>query len=193
MIRDMLIAHNWWSLALRGLLGILVGIFTFVWPGITLESLVLVFGFYAFLDGVFNLAGAWRHSRTHERWGALLFEGIIGIGAGIVTFAWPAITAFTLVIMIAVWAIVTGTFEIAAAFRLRKHISGEWLLGLLGVISIAFGVLVIAAPLAGALVLALWFGAYAFVFGVLLIALAFRLRHWNNTATSPLSAPLPQH
>jgi uncharacterized membrane protein HdeD (DUF308 family) len=180
----MLLAHNWWSLALRGVVGILIGILTFAWPGITLDVLVLMFGVYAFLDGVFNLAGAWRYSRAHERWGVLLLEGIIGIGAGVVTFAWPAITAFTLVILIAVWAIITGIFEIAAAFRLRRHIAGEWLLGLLGVVSIAFGVMIIAAPLAGALVLAIWFGAYALVFGVLLTALAFRLRHWNNLSAA---------
>ncbi len=184
-----LIAKNWWSLALRGLVAILLGILTFALPGITVSALVLLFGAYALVDGILNLAGAWRRSRLHERWGALLIEGLVGVIVAIITFAWPAITAFALVIVIATWAIVTGIFEITAAFRLRKHIAGEWLLALIGVVSILFGALLLAAPLTGALVIALWFGGYAVVFGILLLALAFRLRSW--TKNSPLSAAHP--
>ncbi len=115
-----LIAKNWWSLVLRGLAAIVLGLITIVWPGITLGALVLLFGAYALIDGLLSLAGAVRAAENHERWGALLFEGLAGIAAGIVTFAWPAITALTLVYVIAAWALITGVFEIAAAVRLRK-------------------------------------------------------------------------
>src|SRR6266576_1738410 len=127
--------RNWWSLVIRGLVAILFGLITFAWPGITLVALVFLYGAYALIDGIVSLVGVFRATRTHERWGWLLFEGIAGIAAGIITFLWPAITAFVLVIIIATWAIVTGLFEIAAAIRLRKVIAHEWLLILSGVVS----------------------------------------------------------
>jgi uncharacterized membrane protein HdeD (DUF308 family) len=154
------IAGNWWALAVRGLIAISLGIFTLVWPGITIGALVLLFGIYALLDGILSFIGAARASKHHERWGFLVAEGIVGILAGLATFAWPAITEIALVYMIAAWAMITGVLEIAAAFRLRKHIAGELLLGLAGVVSIAFGILLVAAPIAGALVIAVWIGIY---------------------------------
>ena len=128
------LARNWWSLVLRGVLGILVGILTFVWPGITLTALVFLFGAYALVDGVVSIAGAIRAAESHERWGALLIEGIVGILAAAFTVLWPPITALALVYVMAAWAIVTGIFEIVAAVRLRKHITGEWLLALSGIV-----------------------------------------------------------
>ncbi|MBV8550119.1 MAG: HdeD family acid-resistance protein [Acidobacteriaceae bacterium] len=178
---SLLLASNWWSLVIRGLVAILLGILALAWPGITLSALVLLFGAYALVDGVVNLAGAWRASKAHERWGVLVIEGVAGIVAGLVTFAWPAITALALIYVIAAWAVVTGILEIAAATKLRKHISGEWLLALSGVASIIFGILLMAYPLAGALVIAIWFGVYAIVFGAMLVGLGFRLRTWAKT------------
>jgi uncharacterized membrane protein HdeD (DUF308 family) len=175
------LARNWWSLVIRGFLGIAVGILTFLWPGITLMALVFVFAAYALVDGIVDIAGAVRSVAAHERWGVLLLEGIFGIAAAVITVFWPGITVLTLVLIIAVWAIVTGLAEIVAAVRLRKHVSGEWLLALAGVASVIFGVLVAAIPAVGALVIALWFGAYALVFGAILVALGFRLRTWDHT------------
>jgi uncharacterized membrane protein HdeD (DUF308 family) len=175
------LATNWWALALRGVVAILLGIFTFLLPGITLGALVLLFGAYALIDGVLNLIAAWRAHAGQEHWWVLVFEGIAGIAAGITTFLWPAITTVVLVFLIAAWAIVTGVFEIAAAIRLRKVITGEWVLALLGIISIMFGVFIAAAPIAGALAIALWFGIYAFAFGILMVFLAFRLRGWERS------------
>jgi len=188
-----LIAKNWWSLVLRGLAAILLGFITVIWPGITLGALVLLFGAYALIDGVLSLVGAVRAAESHERWGVLLFEGLAGIVAGIVTFVWPAITALTLIYVIAAWALVTGVFEIVAAIRLRKYIPGEWMLGLSGLASLILGILMIAVPLAGALAIALWIGAYAFVFGTLLIVLGFRLRSWTKTATAGFPNAAPAH
>jgi uncharacterized membrane protein HdeD (DUF308 family) len=168
-------AKNWWAVSLRGLAGILFGIITFLAPGISLAALVLLFGAYAFADGVLAIVSAVRRRGT-DRWWLLLLEGLVGIAAGILTILWPGITALALLYVIAAWALVTGAFEIAAAIRLRKAISGEWLLALSGVLSIALGVLLILAPGPGALALVIWIGAYAFVFGALLFALGFRLK-----------------
>jgi uncharacterized membrane protein HdeD (DUF308 family) len=187
------LARNWWSLVIRGFLGIAIGIVTFVWPGITLAALVFLFAGYAFVDGVMSLAGAMRAVAAHERWGALLFEGIAGIAVALVTVFWPAITALGLVLVIAAWAIVTGIAEIAAAVRLRKVISGEWLLALSGVLSVVFGLLLAAIPVAGAIVLAIWFGVYALVFGVILVALGFRLRNWGRGLNAGGRIPAPAH
>ncbi len=187
------IAKNWWALVLRGVLGITIGIIAFIWPGITLASLVLLFGAYALVDGVVAIIGAARALKSHERWGALLIEGIAGIVAGVLTFVWPAITAISLVFIIGAWAIVTGIFEIVAAVKLRRHVAGEWLLALTGVASVVFGGLIMFAPLAGALVIAIWVGAYALVFGVLMVALGFRLRNWAHGHHIGPSVTVPVH
>ena len=188
-----ILAKNWWSLVIRGVAGVLLGVITFAWPGITLGALVLLFGAYALIDGVTGIVGAVRASRTHERWGSLLIGGMAGIAAGAVTFLWPGITALALVYVIAAWALVTGVFEIVAAVRLRNYITHEWLLALSGVLSVVFGALIAIAPLAGALVIAIWVGAYAFVFGVLMIALGFRLRHEPDTLGAGSQIPVPSH
>jgi uncharacterized membrane protein HdeD (DUF308 family) len=187
------LAKNWWVLVIRGLVAVALGFVTFAWPGITVAALVLVFGAYCLVDGAFSLVGAFRAVRAHERWGALVFEGIAGIVAAIVTVLWPAVTALALVVIVAAWALITGSLEIAAAIRLRQHVAGEWLLALSGVASILFGVLCIVLPLIGALAIAFCIGIYAMVFGVLLIALGFRLRTWTRTAHAGTSMPLPAH
>jgi uncharacterized membrane protein HdeD (DUF308 family) len=169
------LTRNWWVVLLRGLAGIIFGLLTFFEPGISLAALVLLFGAYAFVDGVFSIVTAVRR-RSADRWWLLLLEGIAGILAGIATLVWPAITAIVLLYLIAAWALVTGVLEIAAAIRLRKAITGEWLLALSGVASVILGVLLIIAPGPGALAVVIWIGAYAFVFGALLVALSFRLR-----------------
>jgi uncharacterized membrane protein HdeD (DUF308 family) len=169
------LARNWWAVALRGLAGILFGIITFVSPAISLAALVLLFGAYAFADGVLSVVSAVRR-RGADRWWLLLLQGIVGIAAGVVTWLWPGITAITLLFVIAAWALAGGALQVAAAIRLRKVITGEWLLALSGVLSIALGVLLVAFPGPGALALVIWIGAYAFVFGILLMVLGFKLR-----------------
>lgn len=187
------IARNWWSLVIRGLVGILFGIITFAWPGITFAALVIVFAAYAAADGIFSLVGAVRAAQAHERWGALVFLGVTGIAAGVATVLWPEITAFVLVSLIGAWAIVTGVFEIAAAVRLRRYIRGEWLLALSGIASLVFGVLIMIAPLAGAIVIAFWVGAYALVSGVMLVSLGIKLRSWRRRQPTGYSVPVPAH
>jgi uncharacterized membrane protein HdeD (DUF308 family) len=173
---SVILVSNWWSLVLRGLLGIGIGVITFLSPVSTLTALVLLFGAYAFIDGVLAIMGAVRAARARDSWGVLLLEGIVGVGFGFLAIVWPAITAAALALVIAAWATITGILEISAAIRLRKHIRGEWMLGMFGALSIIFGVLVAIAPLAGSLVMAMWVGAYAFVSGIVLTILGLRLR-----------------
>lgn len=167
---------RWWAITLRGLLGILLGILAFVMPFATLLALVYLFGAYAFIDGVFSLIAAWRHTNRQKPWWALLLSGIAGIGAAVISFIWPGITAFVLVYLVAAWALITGGLQIAAAVKLRKEIEGEWLLGLSGLLSIALGFLLVFFPDAGAIGLVWYLGAYAIVFGILMVALSWRLR-----------------
>jgi len=187
------LATNWWALVIRGLAGIIFGVLALAWPGITLVALVFLFAGYALVDGVTSLVGAVRAMERHERWGVLVLEGIVGIGAALVTMAWPGITALALVYVIAAWAIITGALEIAAAIRLRRHIRGEWLLILGGIASLAFGILLMIAPLAGALVIAIWVGAYSLFFGVMLVALGLRLKSWGRTSGAGGQIPLHAH
>jgi uncharacterized membrane protein HdeD (DUF308 family) len=171
------LARKWWIVLLRGVAGVIFGLATFFAPGISLAMLVLVFGAYAFADGILAIISAIPR-RGEDRWWLLLLDGLMGTAVGVATFLWFQITALALLYLIAAWALVTGGFEIAAAIRLRKVITGEWLLVLSGIASVALGVLLILFPGPGALALVLWIGAYALVSGALLIALGFRLRSW---------------
>jgi uncharacterized membrane protein HdeD (DUF308 family) len=178
------LVRNWWVVLLRGLAGILFGIITFISPDISLAALVLVFGAYALADGVLAIVSAIRWRGEIDRWWVLLLEGLAGIAAGIVTFVWPGISALALLYVIAAWALVTGVLEIAAAIRLRKIITGEWLLALIGIASVSLGVMLALFPGPGALALVIWIGAYAMATGVLLVVLAFRLRSWGRSRDS---------
>lgn len=166
---------SWWALLLRGIAGVVFGVLAFVWPRITLTALVFLWGAYAFVDGAFAMIAGVRSYGESRRWWVLLIEGVLGLAAGVIAFMIPGITALVLLLLIAAWAIVTGIFEIVAAIQLRKYIRGEWLLILAGIASIIFGALLFFNPTAGALAVVWLIGAYAIVFGVLLIALSLRL------------------
>lgn len=169
------LARNWWAFAIRGVLGILFGLIAFFMPGVTMLSLVIVFAAYAIVDGVFAIVAAVRAASHHERFMLLVFEGLAGIAAGIIAFAWPGLTVLVFVFLVAVWALVSGGFMLAAAFHVNAA-QGRWWLALAGIASIVFGVLLAISPMIGALVLTWWIGAYAMVFGISLLILAFRLR-----------------
>lgn len=174
------LATNWWALVLRGVAAILFGVIAYLIPGVTLSALILVFAAYALADGVLSVIAAVRREPGERHWYALLLEGVVGILAAAAAIFWPAMTAVALVYLIAAWAILTGALEIVAAVRLRKQIRGEVLLGLCGLASIGLGVLLFASPAAGALAVVLWLGAYAFIFGALLIALGVRVRRFGR-------------
>ncbi|MGE0128419.1 MAG: HdeD family acid-resistance protein [Blastocatellales bacterium] len=184
-----LMARNWWTLALRGLFAVLFGFAAFIWPGITLFLLVMLFGGYALANGIVALISAFSRGAGRERWWALLLEGIIGIVVGVLTFIWPGLTAMGLLYLIAFWAFVTGVLEIITAIRLRREITGEWLMALIGILSIVLGALLVMNPLAGALSVVWLIGAYAFAIGVLMIGLAFKLRSLRDTGGRARQAP----
>ncbi len=167
---------SWGWIVLRGFVAILFGLAAFLMPGITLAVLVIVWGAYAIADGVFALVAGFRIRDGGKPMWSLVVIGLLGIAAGILTFVWPGMTALVLLVFIAGWALAIGIFQIAAAIRLRKVIDNEWMLGLGGLLSIAFGVLMLARPGAGALAVMWIIGWYATLFGVLLIMLGFRLR-----------------
>ena len=168
--------RNWWVPLVRGIAAILFGIAAFVWPGLTVAALVLLFGAYVLVDGVFGVIDSIRYRNRIANWGWWLLDGVLGIVVGALTLFMPGVSAFVLLMFIAGWAIVGGVLRIVAAIQLRKRIEGEWLLVLSGVLSVLFGVLLVVLPGAGILSLVWLIGFWAVLFGVTLIALAFRLR-----------------
>jgi uncharacterized membrane protein HdeD (DUF308 family) len=186
------ITRNWWLVALRGTLAVIFGAAAFVWPGLTFEVLVLLFGAYALVDGVIVLSFGLRAAGDGQRWWPLVLGGGVGIATGVLTFVQPAAMALALVYVIGAWAVVTGVLEIVAAIRLRKVITSEWLMGFSGLLSIVFGAVVLAQPGTGALALVFLFGFYAILAGISQISLGFRLRGLGESlqprtqsATSP--------
>ena len=175
-----ILSRNWGWLVLRGVVAILFGVLTAFQPGITLAALVLLFGAYTLTDGVATIVSAIANRRDEPHWVSLVFSGVVSIAAGLVTFFWPAMTTIALLFVIAIWAMATGIATIVAAIRLRKAIVGEWRLVLSGLLSVTFGVILLAAPGVGALAMVLWIGAYAIASGVLLISLGMRLRKWGR-------------
>jgi len=147
-------------------------------------ALVIVWGAYALADGVLALIAAWQVRDQGKPFWSLVIVGLLGIAAGVVTFMWPAITALTLLMIIAAWAVVMGIFQIVAAVRLREVIEGEWWLGLSGLLSVIFGIAMFAQPGAGALAVIWVIGAYAILFGFLLIALGVRLKQLGSGGRS---------
>jgi uncharacterized membrane protein HdeD (DUF308 family) len=166
----------WGALAVKGLLAILFGVIALTWPGRTVTGIVYVFGAFAFLDGISAIAASVNVAQLGGRWGGLLLAGIVGIVIGVLAFVHPAATALAMVYYLAVWAVLSGVFEIAAAIRLRKVVEGEWMLVAAAVLSILFGLLIASRPGAGLLSLVWVIGIYAIIFGCLELGLAFRLR-----------------
>lgn len=170
--------RHWWALLIRGIIAILFGICCFLLTGATIVALVYLIGAFFIIDGVFMLVGAARSSSASSpsSWWWLIIGGIVGIAAGILTFVWPGITAFTLAIFVGAWALVTGVFELIMAIRLRKTLPNDWLWILNGVLSIILGVLVFLYPGAGLVALVYLLGFYALIAGFTMLALAFKLR-----------------
>ena len=169
------LARYWWLILLRGIAAIIFGVLAFIWPGITLVTLVLFWGAFTLVDGVLALAHAIMGGKVGSRWWLALI-GVLGIIVGLLTFLMPGVTALVLLIFIATWAIVLGIFQIIGAIRLRKEIDNEWTLGLGGALSVLFGVILLIAPGAGALALVWAIGAFAVVFGILLVMAALKLK-----------------
>jgi uncharacterized membrane protein HdeD (DUF308 family) len=173
------LTRNWWLVVLRGVLAILFGLTAIFWPGLTFLVLILMFGIYAMADGVFAMLTGVVSSKYSPRWWVFLLEGVISFAAGLIAIVRPGLAAFALIAVIAAWAILTGILEIAAAIRLRREITNEWMLAFAGFVSIVLGVLLFFQPAAGGLVITLMIGAYALIFGIVLVILGLRLRKWD--------------
>lgn len=179
-----ILSRFWWTTLCRGILWILFGLVIIAQPGISLMTLILLFGLLFLVDGLASIFAAFSGRDESENWWVLLFAGLASIAVGVLTFFSPGATALVLLYFVAFWAIVQGILEIVAAFHLRKEISGEIWLGLAGLISIAFGVFLLARPGAGMLALLWLLAAYAIAFGTLLILHAFEARSFVRRVTS---------
>ncbi len=176
--------RHWWVPVIRGIAAIVFGIIAFAYPGLTVATLVLFFGAWVLIDGIFRVVGAIGHHASDPEWGFHLVIGNLGIIIGFLTSHAPQITALALIIYIAAWALMIGATEIAVAIKLRREVKGEWFLILMGLASIAFAVMLLWNPLPGALALVWLIGCYAIVFGILGIFFGFRLR----SLRTPLAA-----
>lgn len=170
-----ILARNWWAVALRGVFAVVFALIAFFWPGATILSFVLFFSAYMLVDGVFGIVSGIRAASRNERWGLLVLEGILNILVGVLAFVMPGLTVVFFVTLLAVWSLITGVLMMVAAFKLSPAYGRGWLI-FSGLVSVLFGVALLIAPLIGAVVLTWWLGAYALVFGIALIVLAFKLR-----------------
>lgn len=169
------LARNWWLILIRGICAIIFGVLTFAWPGLTLVTLILLYGFFALFDGGAAIAAAIMGGASAPRWW-LALVGVVGIAVGAITLMMPGLTGFVLLFFIAGWSIASGILEIYGAIKLREEIDDEWLLIASGVLAVLFGVLIILFPGAGALGLALAIGAFAILYGILLVGFSVRLK-----------------
>ena len=176
------LSRYWWVLVVRGVLAILLGIFTFVWPLPTIAGLVLAFGAVAMADGVFTVVTAFAGRKLTTDWWVLLLQGLLGIGVGVLTLFNPAITGVALLIYIAAWAIGLGVLQVVAAVKLRHEITGEWWLALGGVLAVAFGVLAMIYPAEGARAVLCMIGGFALAWGVALMGGGFDVRRLHKQA-----------
>lgn len=182
-LAPMALSGNWWTLLLRGIAAAVFGLAALFWPGLTLFVLLIFFGAYAVVDGVFSVVAGLRSSAGHRTW-LLVAEGLLGILAGLVALLWPGLTAFVLLYLIAAWAILTGILKIVTAVSLRREIPNEWLMALSGVLSVVVGAVLAVLPGVGLLSLVWLIGIYALVFGVALAALSFRVRSHRGDMAS---------
>ena len=182
------LADSWWAVGLRGLLGIAFGLICLLVPAAAILALILLFSAYMLVDGVLAIVSGIKAARNGERWGLLILEGVVDLAAGIIAFLWPAITTVAFVILIAVWAIISGVLMITAALALKID-HGRWWLALAGIASVIFGIVLLVAPVVGAVVLTWWLGAYAIVFGIFLLVLAFQLHGKKEDQATPKKTP----
>ena len=169
------LARHWWAIVLRGVIAMLFGIVALAAPGTVLLSLAFFFGIYVLIDGVLGLAGSVRAVAAHRHWGALLAEAVLNIIMGLIALILPGAAVLAFVLLMAAWALISGGLMLTAAVKLHAS-HGRWWLGLGGGVSMLWGILLVLAPMLGAVVVTWWLGAYAIIFGISLLACGWRLR-----------------
>ena len=184
-----ILSRTWWALLLRGVIAIVFGVFAFSHPGLSLTTMALLFGLFVLFDGVGGVVTAISGRKDSDQWIVLLLWSVVSVAIGLITLFAPSVTTFVLLFYIAIWAIATGVLQVVAAVRVRKEIEGEWRLIAGGVISVAVGLVLLARPAVGALAFIWLIGAYAFVFGVLLVVLAFKVRALRSRVEGHIPQP----
>jgi uncharacterized membrane protein HdeD (DUF308 family) len=174
------LVRNWWVVALRGFAALIFGVLAFARPAAGIAALIILFGCYALINGILTVFAVIANRHGEQQWVSMLFGGLLSIAVGLLTFMMPGVTAIVLLYIIGAWAIITGLAEIATAIRLRRVITGEWMLLIAGVLSVLFGLVLFVRPGVGALAVLAWIGVYAILVGILLLAVAFRLRSWGH-------------
>ncbi|ANZ38701.1 hypothetical protein BBK82_24170 [Lentzea guizhouensis] len=167
--------QRWWLFTLRGVVAILFGLGALAWPDATLLVLVLLWGAYTVIDGATTLYAAITHKHWPARW-ALAGIAVLGLVTGLVALFWPGLTATALLLLIAVWALVTGVLQIVDAVRLRKVITNEWFYVVTGALTTLLGIILIVNPAAGAMAFVVTIGVFAVLWGVVLVLFSLRLR-----------------
>jgi len=176
-----LVSRKWWALVLRGSLAVLLGILAFVWPTHTLNAIFILVGIFLIIDGIISAGSSLSHRRQVGTWWIFFAEGLFGLLVGLFALLWPQVAAVALVIIIGVWAVITGILEILGGIGLRATLKGEWLLILGGVLSVVFGLLLILIPSSAVIALMWLIAAYFILFGIVLIALGFRTRPYRDS------------
>lgn len=170
------LTENWWVFLLRGIFAILFALAAYLWPGMTLWLLIVFAGAYFLLDGIMAIVMGFKSEE--KMWP--IVGGLISVVAGIMLFARPGVGALAVLLVIGIWAIAHGVADIVLAIRVRREVQGEWALALAGIVQIAFGIMVIMRPGAGALSLIWLIATFVLLTGLLLVALALRLRKIGN-------------
>ena len=165
-----------WGLVTRGIIAVIIGLIAVFWPGVTLGILVILFAAFALLDGAIGITMSIVSARQKERWWPFLIEGILGLVIGLIAIVWPEVTLVVLIYLIALWALVTGAFELVAALTVDWVPGARWFLGIAGAFSVVLSILLFFYPLAGAQVIVLLLGIYAIAFGIVLLVTGFRAR-----------------
>lgn len=166
---------------LRGLVAVLFGLTALIWPGLTAEILIKLFGIFIIINGLCAVNTAINNKSKSDGWGVLLIGGIIGIGIGILPFVWPRITEFIILFFIAAWALVTGISELIASFRLRNVIADDWVLTLVGFLSVMLALILLLSPMFGILAAVWVIGAFGVIYGAFMFYLAYRIRYLYRT------------
>lgn len=177
------VSRSWWLLLVRGIAAVIFGLLALLWPGITVLVLVAFFGAYALVSGIVAVVAGARNAGGHRVW--LIVTGILGILAGIIAFVWPGITSLALLYLVAAWAIFGGVADIMTGIKMRDVIDNEWEHIVAGALLVIFGVLLLVWPGAGLLALAWLVGVFAILYGIAMIALAFRVKNFRERVGTP--------
>ena len=178
-------ARQWWVLILQGVLGIVVGVLAILSPDLALGTIALLFGFWAIVSGVSQLAAGWRVAEARGRSWPFLLSGAVSVIAGVLAVVYPGITILYLILLLGAWILVSGAMEVYTAWKIRDEISGEWILALFGLLRIAVGAIILAMPIVGAIVTAALFATWAILSGVAALLLGWRLRQFGGRVSAP--------